>query len=87
MRNIKDYLIESGEFEALPRDFKWSANSKYFYFNPNEEVYGFATEQDIKHMVDDEMLESSDAEVILHLNVGEIYSPDGGQNQYVKIKK
>lgn len=87
MRNIKDYLIESGEFEALSRDFKWTANSKYFYFNPSEEVYGFATEQDIKRMVDDEVLESSDAETILHLNVGEIYSPDNGQNQYVKIKK
>ena len=87
MKSLKNYITESGEFEMLSRDFKWMPNSKYFYFNPQEEVYGFATEQDIEDMVTNEILEDSDREIILHLNVGEIYSPDGGINQYVRIKK
>lgn len=87
MKSIINYIMESGEFEALPRDFKWTSNSKYFYFNPNEEVYGFATEQDIKEMFTDETLSEEEGNAILKLNVGDIYSPDGGINQFVRIKK
>ena len=87
MKNLKDFIHESGEFEMVTRDFKWKPNSSFFYFNPEEEVYGFATEADIKDMVTDEILEDSDAEIIINLGVGEIYSPDGGTNQYVRIKK
>lgn len=87
MKNLKDFIRESGEFEMVARDYKWKNNSAFFYFNPEEEVYGFATEQDIKDMVVDEILADSDAEIIINLGVGEIYSPDGGTNQYVRIKK
>ena len=87
MKSLKNYITESGEFEMLSRDFKWMPNSKYFYFNPQEEVYGFATEQDIDDMATNGILEDSDREIILQLNVGEIYSPDEGINQYVRIKK
>lgn len=87
MKDLKDFILESGEFEMVARDYKWKINSAFFYFNPVGEVYGFATEQDIKDMVTDEILIDSDAEIILNLGVGEIYSPDGGGNQYVRIKK
>ena len=87
MKDIKNFILESGEFEQLPREGKWRPNSTFFYFNTQHEVYGFYNDTDINGMVDDEVLEDSNAEIILHLGVGEIYSPDGGENQYVRIKK
>ena len=40
MKNLKDFIHESGEFEMVARDFKWKPNSSFFYFNPEEEVMG-----------------------------------------------
>ena len=87
MKDLKSFILESGEYEALPREFKWRPNSTYFYFNPDEEVYGFCTADEINSIAAENPDFASDAEIILNMPVGEIYSPDGGINQYVRIKK
>ena len=87
MKDLKSFILESGEFEALPREFKWRPNSTYFYFNPELEVYGFCTEDEIKSLANEDPDFGEDAEIILNMSVGEIHSPDGGINQYVRIKK
>lgn len=87
MKDIKKFITESGEFKALGHEFKYRPNSAFFYFTPAHEMYGFCTEVDIYDMVEDCLLDEDDVIRIINLNVGEIYSPDGGENQYVRIKK
>lgn len=87
MKGIKDFIAESGEFGVLGNEYKYRPNSTFFYFTPVHEIYGFCTDDDIYEMEEDERLSSEDASRIIKLKVGEIYSPDGGENQYVRIKK
>ena len=87
MKNIAEFITESGEFKSLGHEFKYRPNSTFFYFTPIHEMYGFCSDADIYDMVEDGLLDDDTANVIIKLNVGEIYSPDGGENQYVRIKK
>lgn len=87
MKNITEFIAESGEFKALGQEFKYKPNTTFFYFTPEHEMYGFCTDADIYNMEEDGLLVDVDVAKIIKLKVGEIYSPDGGENQYVRIKK
>lgn len=87
MKNITDFITESGEFKGLGHEFKYRPNSTFFYFTPTHEMYGFCTDADIYNMEEDGLMSGEDVSRVIKLNVGEIYSPDGGENQYVRIKK
>ena len=87
MDDIQTSIQESGEYEMLDREYKLRNNSKYFWFNTETEVCGFMSQEDITNMVSDDEDFASDAEIIMNLPVGEVYSPDGGINQYVRFKK
>jgi hypothetical protein len=87
MKDIQTLIQESGEYEMLDREYKLHNNSKYFWFNTETEVCGFMDREDITNMANDDEYFASDAEIILNMPVGEVYSPDGGINQYVRFKK
>jgi hypothetical protein len=50
-------------------------------------MYGFCTDEHIYSLEDDGLMSGEDVSRVIKLGVGEIYSPDGGENQYVRIKK
>ena len=87
MKNITDFIMESGEFKMLDSEFKYRPNSTFFYFSPTHEMCGFCDDKHIYDMEEDGILTDENVNNIIKLKVGEIYSPDGGENQYVRIKK
>lgn len=87
MKNLITLLTESGEFKGLSGEFKYRPGSTFFYFSPMHEMYGFCTDEHIYSLEDDGLMSGEDVSRVIKLGVGEIYSPDGGENQFVRIKK
>lgn len=89
MKNIKNFLTEAKDitFEPSPREYKWSPNAKFMYIHGYDHVYQFWTEEDIKALNDYYEPADDDIATILALAPGECFSPDGGENNYIRIKK
>jgi hypothetical protein len=87
MKELKDFISESNEYKMLDAEFKYRPNSTFFYFSPVHEMCGFCSDEHIYSFEDDGLMSGEDVNRIIKLKVGEIYSPDNGENQYVRIKK
>lgn len=87
MKDIQTLIQESGEYEMMDRDYRFRKNSQYFWFNTETETCGFMSKEDILSMADGFEDFAPDAEYISFMAAGEIYSPDGGINHYVRFKK
>ena len=89
MKDIKNFLTESKipEFRPDSREYPWKANAEFVYISGVDHVYQFWTSDDVKHLDDYYTPADDDIAAILALKPGECYSPDGGENNYIRIRK
>ena len=89
MKNIKNFLTEAqiALFTPDKREYKWCSKAEFIYINGYDHVYQFWTVDDVKNLNDYYSPADDDIAAILALAPGECYSPDGGENNYIRIKK
>lgn len=89
MKDIKNFLTEAKNigFEPSPREYKWSPKAEFIYINGYDHIYQFWTKEDIEGLNDYYSPADDDIAAILALAPGECYSADGGENNYIRIKK
>lgn len=92
MKNLVDRLInESKGWTYCNKnhgaDFSWKANKQFLWMSTEGETYGFMSEHDIKAFEDDYEGADEDIKNILSLQPGEMFSPDGDINIYIRIQK
>lgn len=85
MKNISQFISESVDFELL-REYKYFKGADFFYFNPDNQVYGFMSNKDIENWEDEFGEDRSVIDEVLNLKPGECWSNDS-MNYYVRINK